>query len=388
MRDFVFYAPTKVFFGQNQLDVLGEQILPFGKKVLLVYGKGSIKRTGLFDAVTSRLTDSGIDYVELGGVDPNPRISTVREGGRLCREHDVQFVLAVGGGSVIDCAKGIAFAAFYDGDPWDHWIGKTTATQALPIGTVLTLAATGSEMNWGSVITNEATEEKRGKGSPLFRPQFSILDPTLTFTVPAYQTAAGVVDIMSHVYEFYFSPERGAMLQDSFAEALMRVCITYGPIAIKEPDNYEARANLMWASSMALNGVISRGKSFEGLLHGVEHAVSALYDLTHGVGLAILAIPWMEYILDENTLWKFLQFARNVWHIDGPDTLETARMGIAKTQAFYQSLGIPLTFSDAEIGSERFDDILDRCFPDPNAERGNLRPLNRQDVLVILEKAL
>jgi alcohol dehydrogenase YqhD (iron-dependent ADH family) len=386
MKDFTFHAPTKVFFGRNQLDVLGEQILPFGNKILLVYGKGSIKRTGLFDAVTSRLTADGITYAELGGVDPNPRISTVREGGQLCRDHDVELVLAVGGGSVIDCAKGIAFAAFYDGDPWDFWAGKTAATRALPIGTVLTLAATGSEMNWGSVITNKALEEKRGKGDPLFRPQFSILDPTLTFTVPADQTAAGIVDIMTHVYEFYFSPERGALLQDSFAEALLRTCITYGPIAIKEPDNYEARANLMWASSMALNGVVSRGKSFEGVLHSVEHAVSALYDLTHGIGLAILAIPWMEYILDKDTLWKFLQFARNVWHVEGPDTLETARKGIAKTKEFYHSLGIPLTFSDVGIGSDRFDDILDRSLP--NTTRGNLRPVNRQDVLAILERAL
>lgn len=386
MKDFVFHAPTKVFFGKDQLDVLGEQILPFGKKVLLVYGKNSIKRTGLFDAVTSRLTADGITYVELGGVDPNPRISTVREGGRLCREHDVQLVLAVGGGSVIDCAKAISFAAFYDGDPWDFWAGKATITQTLPIGTVLTLAATGSEMNWGSVITNEAIEEKRGKGDPLFRPRFSILDPTLTFTVPVDQTAVGIVDIMTHVHEFYFSPERGALLQDSFAEALLRVCITCGPIAIKEPDNYDARANLMWASSMALNGVMSRGKTFEGVLHAVEHAVSALYDLTHGVGLAILTIPWMEYILDENTLWKFLQFARNVWHVEGPDTLETARKGIAETKEFYHSLGIPLTFSEIGIGSERFDDIVDRSLSDTT--RGNLRPVNRQDVLAILERAL
>lgn len=387
MQNFMFHAPTKIFFGKDQLNVLREQILPFGNTVLLVYGKSSIKRSGLFDAVVAQLTAHGITYVELGGVDPNPRITTVREGARLCREHHVQFVLAVGGGSVIDCAKAISFAALYDGDPWDFWDGKVAITQTLPVGTVLTIAATGSEMNWGSVITNEALEDKRGRSSPHFWPQFSILDPTLTFSVSAYQTAAGVVDIMTHVYEFYFSPVRGAFLQDAFAEALLRTCMTYGPIALKEPENYGARANLMWASSMALNGVASRGKTFEGILHGLEHALSALYDLTHGVGLAILTIPWMEYILDDITLWKFLAFAHNVWNIAGPDTLETACKGIEKTREFYQSLGIPLKLSDVGIGSDRFDDILDRVLPG-DGTRGNLKPLYRQDMLAILKKAL
>jgi alcohol dehydrogenase YqhD (iron-dependent ADH family) len=239
-------------------------------------------------------------------------------------------------------------------------------------------------MNWVSVITNEELEDKRGKGQPVFLPKFSILDPTYTFTVSPYQTASGVVDIMSHVYEFYFSPVRGAFLQDSFAESILRTCIKYGPVALQEPDNYEARANLMWASSMGLNGVAGRGKKFEGILHGVEHAISALYDLTHGVGLAILTVPWFEYILDNTTAWKFVDFARNVWGIDGSDEIEIARAGIEKNREFYKSLDIPLTLSEAGIGSDRFDDILDRSLPGGADTRGNFKPLTREDLRNIL----
>lgn len=386
MLNFQFYVPTKVFFGKDQVKVLGEQILPFGREILLVYGKGSVKRTGIFDAVTAQLQQHGIQYVEFGGVDPNPRLSTVKEGARLCREHNLKLVLAVGGGSAIDCAKAISFAALYDGDPWDFWLGKTDIVRTLPVGAVLTLAATGSEMNWGSVITNTEREDKRGKSHPLLFPKFSILDPTFTFSVPPLQTAAGVVDAMTHVYEFYFSPVTTAFVQDSFAEALLRTCIKYGPIALREPENYEARANLMWASSMALNGVAARGKTFDGTLHGLEHAISALYDLTHGVGLAILAPTWFEYVLDAQTLPKFLNFARNVWGVTGPDTLDTARQGIKQTKAFYKSLGIPLTLTEVGIGSDRFDAILDRTMR--GETHGVFKPLPRQELLQLLRNCL
>ncbi|MCP4399991.1 MAG: iron-containing alcohol dehydrogenase [bacterium] len=386
MLDFLFHTPTKIFFGKNQLNMLGEDILSFGQDILLLYGKGSIKKNGVFDAVIAQLKKHGIHYVELGGVDPNPRISTVREGARLCRENNLKLILAVGGGSTIDCAKAISFAACYDGDPWDFWAGKTDVTRTLPIGTVLTLAATGSEMNKGTVITNADTEEKRGKSSPLFFPKFSILDPTLTFSVPPLQTAAGVVDIMTHVYESYFSPVTTAFLQDSFAEGIVRTCIKYGPVALREPDNYEARANLMWAGSMALNGVVARGKTFDGTLHGVEHAISGLYDLTHGVGLAILAPQWFEYVLDEHTLAKFVRFAKHVWGVEGADDGETARMGIEQTKAFYKSLEIPLTLAEVGIGSDRFDEILDRSLGGKTL--GVFKKLNRQDLLAILTNCL
>lgn len=263
---------------------------------------------------------------------------------------------------------------------------KTDITQALPIGAVLTMAATGSEMNWTSVITNEVTEDKRGKGHSLLFPKFSILDPTFTFTVPPQQTAAGVGDIMAHVFEFYFSPVTTAFLQDSFAEAILKTCIKYGPIALKEPDNYEARANLMWASSMALNGVAARGKTFDGFLHGVEHVISGFYDLTHGVGLAILILPWFEYVLDQETLPKMVQYAQNVWDVAGEDDLQTAQLGIEKTREFFRSLNLPLSFTEVGIGNERFSEIATKAVP--GETRGVFKKLTKDDVVNILKKAL
>jgi butanol dehydrogenase len=385
MLDFSYFAPTKIFFGKDQLKMLGEQIKPFGKEILLVYGKGSIKKNSIYDRVTSELHNHGIAYYDFGGVDPNPHIATVREGARLCREHNLQLVLAVGGGSVIDCAKGIAFAALYENDPWDFWMGKAEASQALPVGVVLTVAATGSEMNPSAVITNEETEDKRGRGNPALFPKFSILDPTLTFTVPQLQTAAGVADIMAHVYEFYFSSVNTAFLQDSFAEAILKTCIQYGPVACQEPESYEARANLMWAGSMALNGVISKGKIFDGTLHNIEHAVSAIYDLTHGVGLAILTPSWMEYVHDKETERNFVRFAKNVWAVEGKDGFNTARSGIEHVREFLGSLGLPLSFKEVGIGKERFEEIVDKSMSGETL--GRFKKLVRSDVFSILNSA-
>lgn len=385
MQNFTFYSPTRIFFGQGQVEALGPQVKQHGSKVLLLYGKGSIKRNGIYDAVTAQLNAHGIPFLELSGVDPNPRITTVRLGAEMCRQHNLDFILAVGGGSVIDCAKGIAAAALYDGDPWDFWAWKTRVTQALPLGAVLTLSATGSEMNNGTVITNEELEEKRGAGGdPLF-PKFSILDPTYTFTVPPDQTAAGVADILTHVYEFYFSTVEGAALQDYLAEAVMKTCVRYGPVACSHPDDYEARANLMWASSLALNGTVSAGKKFDGFNHLVEHAISALYDLTHGVGLAILAPHWMDYVLDDSTLPRFARFARNVWEVTAADDWEAAREGIRRTREFYRSLGLPGQLSEVSIGDERFEEILSKSVFKETL--GSFRPLTKPDVMNILIKA-
>jgi alcohol dehydrogenase YqhD (iron-dependent ADH family) len=385
MLNFTFYSPTRILFGQNQIQNLAQEIKPYASKVLLVYGKGSIKKNGIYAAVTDQLKDNGIDFVELPGIDPNPRLTSVIQGADLCRQHNLSFILAVGGGSVIDCAKGIAAAVCYEGDPWDFWAYKAKIRKALPVGAVLTLSATGSEMNGNTVITNEATCQKHGVGADVLFPKFSILDPTYTFTVPPYQTAAGVADILMHVYEFYFSIETGAYLQDSMAEGIMKTCIKYGPIACAEPENYEARANLMWASSMALNGTIAAGKRFDGFCHNVEHAISALYDLTHGVGLAILAPHWMEYVLDDKTVERFVLFARNVWNVDGADKIEIARRGIQKTRDFYRALGLPGQLSEVGIGDERLDEIVDKAmFRDT---LGNFKRLQREDVKNILLRA-
>lgn len=385
MQNFTFYSPTRILFGKGQIENLGQQVKQYASKILLVYGKGSIKKNGVYDVVVAQLNAHGITHFELPGVDPNPRITTVKAGADLCRRYGLEFILAVGGGSAIDCAKGVAAAALYDGDPWDFWAYKTKVRQALPVGAVLTLSATGSEMNSNSVVTNEATGQKHGVGADALIPKFSILDPSYSATVPPDQTAAGVADILTHVYEFYFSISTSAYLQDSLAEAVMKTCIKYGPIACAEPENYEARANLMWASSMALNGTVSMGKKFDGFCHNVEHAISALYDLTHGTGLAILAPHWMEYILDEETVNRFVLFARNVWGVDGEDDFEVARLGIQKTRAFYQSLSLPGQLSEAGIGDERFKEIVNKSmFRDT---LGVFKKLTSEDVMNILLKA-
>jgi alcohol dehydrogenase YqhD (iron-dependent ADH family) len=387
MQNFTFYAPTRIFFGKGQIQMLGAETRKHANRVLLVYGKGSIKRNGIFDAVAEQLRSAGVEFVELGGVDPNPRLSTVIEGARLCRAHGLGLVLAVGGGSAIDCAKGIAAAALYDGDPWDFWSYRAAVPCALPVGAVLTLSATGSEMNGTSVITNEATLQKHGLGSDHLFPQFSILDPTYSYTVPTDQTAAGAADILAHVYEFYFTTFTSAHLQDGICEAIMRTVVQYAPIAQAEPENYEARANLMWASSMALNGVIKGGKEFDGFNHLVEHALSAIYDVTHGVGLAILAPHWMEYTLDETTVNRLAQFARSVWGVTETEPYAAARAGIAALRRFYAQLGLPAQLSQVGIGADRFDVIIDKSVRRDSETLGAFKKLTRAEIKQILTNA-
>ncbi|MBO8158162.1 iron-containing alcohol dehydrogenase [Thermosyntropha sp.] len=385
MLDFVFHNPTKIIFGKGKISKLGEEIVPYSRRILLVYGEGSIKRNGIYYQVVDILKESGIEYKELSGVKPNPRLDSVREGIKLCREHSLDMVLAVGGGSVIDCAKIIAAGFFYDGDPWDFFTRKAKIEKALPIGAVLTLAATGSEMNGNAVISNDETKAKKGVGSSHLLPKFSILDPLLTCTVPPLQTAAGVADIMSHVFEQYFSANEGAYLQDRIAESVLKTCIHYAPIALKEPENYEARANLMWASTIALNGILSTGKLTDWATHMIEHEVSALYDIAHGVGLAILIPYWMEYVLDEQTVGKFAAYAINVWGVTGNNEWEMAKEGIGKTRAFFKALGLPSRLNEVGIQREDLEIMAEKAVTDE--ELGRFKKLNRQDVLSILKNA-
>jgi len=386
MLNFTFENPTRIFFGKGQVKRLGEEVKRYAQRVLLLYGGGSIKANGIYGQVVAALNESGISYVELGGVKPNPRIDSVREGVRLCRENDLQLVLAAGGGSVIDCAKIIAAGFYYNGDPWDFFIRRARIAQALPVGVVLTLAATGSEMNNNAVISNEETREKKGLSSNLLFPRFAILDPVYTYTVPPLQTAAGVADIMSHVFEQYFSANSDAYLQDRMCEAVLKTCIRYGPIACAEPDNYEARANLMWASTIGLNGILSVGKLTDWATHMMEHEVSALYDVTHGVGLAILTPYWMEYVLDEATVSRFALYARNVWELTEGDEQELARQGIAKTREFFKSLGLPATLGEVGVKEDSLELMAERAAG--GGTLGRLRKLGKEDVLRILRNAL
>jgi hypothetical protein len=387
MQNFNYHVPTKILFGKDKVADTAKEIKAHGSRVLLTYGGGSVKRIGLYDQVVKQLKENDLFFVELPGIQPNPRVTSVRDGVKLCRENNIDFILAIGGGSVIDASKAIAAAVNYEGDAWDFPMQKARVENPLPLGTVLTLAATGSEMNGNAVITNEETQEKRGMGSPLLVPKFSVLDPTYTFSVNQYHTAAGTVDIMSHIFENYFAPGEGTFVQDTIAESILKTCIKYGPIALEEPENYEARANLLWAGSLALNGLTLTGKKTgDWATHGIEHEVSAIYDLTHGAGLAIIHPVWMQYVLNEETAPKFAQMARNVWNVEEVDDMKAAEKGISAVREFFNSLGMPATLSNAQIPGDHFDEMGKKaCI---FGKIGSFKRLDAEDVAAILKKAL
>jgi alcohol dehydrogenase YqhD (iron-dependent ADH family) len=316
MNNFIYDVPTRVYFGENQLGNLGRELVKYGKRVLLTYGGGSIKKGGLYGKVVVEIKAAGLELFELNGIEPNPRITSVNAGADICKREKIDVLLAVGGGSVIDCTKFIGAAAFYEGDAWDILIQKAPVVNCLPIITILTLSATGSEMDCGGVISNAETKDKVGQASPLLQPKVSFLDPTVTYTVNAYQTACGAADIMSHIMEAYFDMEQDLQMLDSIMEALMRTVIKYAPIAVKNPADYDARANLMWASSWAICGLVAGGKRHAWSCHPMEHELSAIYDITHGLGLAILTPRWMEYTLDDKTASKYSQYGIHVFGID------------------------------------------------------------------------
>lgn len=386
MQNFHYNIPTQIYFGKGQIENLGENLKKLSDKVLLVYGGGSIKKSGLYDKVTQQLKKAGITWEELPGVEPNPRIESVRKGVAICREHGLGAVLAVGGGSTIDCSKIIASGTCYDGDPWDQVLDSDKITKALPVVSVLTLSATGSEMDGFAVISDLEKNEKWGTGNDITKPVFSILDPEYTYTVSARQTAAGTADIMSHTFENYFTKEKEAYLSARFCEGVLKTCIKYAPIALKDPENYEARANLMWASSMAINGICSYGENTAWAVHPMEHELSAFYDITHGVGLAILTPNWMEYVLNEDTVWRFAEYGRNVWDIREGSDMEIAKEAIAKTRAFFNSLGLPATLHEIGIDETHFD-VMAQKAADGGLAYGFI-PLDKEDVKKIYQMAL
>lgn len=386
MRNFEFHNPTKIYFGKGEVDKLGSLIKPLAKRVLLVYGKSSIKRIGLYDKVIKQLKDNNIEVIELSGVDPNPRIQTVREGQSLCKKHDINLILAVGGGSVIDCSKAIGLAAKYDGDPWDIYSYKHHQIESLPIASILTLSATGSEMNRGSVISNPESNDKNGYGSPKSYPVFSILDPENTFSVSKYQTACGIVDTLTHVYELYFDNTQND-LNNRICEAIMKTAIKYGPKALENPQDYQARAELMFSSTLALNGLTGFGKNWEGFNHTTEHVLSAHWDIAHGAGLAVTGANWMKYILDETTVDKFYDFAINVWNVKASDDkMAVAKDGINRVWDFYKSIDMPLTLKEVGIENPDIDMIAKQATGGRNI--GNFKNLTTEDVKQILKNAL
>ena len=354
MKNFVYNIPTKVYFGENQLKNLHTEIAAFGKKVLLTYGGGSIKKSGLYDAVKAELDKAGMTVFELSGIEPNPRISSVRKGAELCKKEGIDVLLAVGGGSTIDATKWMAAGACVDHDPWEFFSRWAPVERALPVVSVLTLAATGSEMNGGGVISNPETQDKIGRVESILRPKVSFLDPTATYSVSRYQTACGSADIFSHILEVYFAPDKGLDMVDGFMESMLRSVVKYAPIAMAEPCNYEARANLMWASSWAINGFVAAGKSHAWSCHPMEHELSAIYDITHGLGLAILTPRWMKHCLSEKTVGRFAQYAVNVFGLNADmPPMDAAIEGIKRTEKFlFETLGLDDTFTKVGIGEE------------------------------------
>ncbi len=387
MNSFIYDIPTRVYFGDH-LDKLGGELKKYGRKVLLTYGGGSVKKSGLYDRIIAELKKAELDICELSGIEPNPRIESVRAGAELCKKRGVDVILAVGGGSTLDASKYIAAGAKVDFDPWLFLSERKPIKEALPLVTVLTLSATGSEMDGGGVITNLSTHEKIGRMEDILRPKASFLDPALTFTVSPYQTACGAADILSHIMETYFTVQDDLYMLDGIMEALMRTVIKYAPVAMRNPTDYEARANLMWASSWAINGFVTGGKTHDWSVHPMEHELSAFYDITHGLGLAILTPRWLEYCLDKTTVKKYYSFGVNVFGIDpslSPD--EVAKRAIkALSDFFTETLKLDGTLSAIGIGDGHFSEMAEKATGGKTIE--GFKKLDKRDVEKIFKMCL
>lgn len=387
MNKFSFYNSVKIHFGKGSIDYLRKELPQYGKNILVVYGGGSIKANGVYDDIMAILNDLNMNVFELAGVEPNPRVETARKGIAICKEHQIDLVLAVGGGSVIDCAKLIVAGAKVEEDAWDIVLKKVLPKDGLPLATVLTLAATASEMNSGSVITNLETKEKFSWGSPVCFPKFSILDPAYTFTVPTNQTVNGIVDTMSHIFEQYFNNASNTPITDEMSEGILRTLIEVAPKALKDPTNYDYRETLMLAGTLGLNGFLSLGSRGDWATHNIEHAVSAYYDIAHAGGLAILFPNWMKHNVHINPA-RFAKVATNVFGIDptGKTDEQLALEGIEALSAFWTSIGAPNRLADYQIDAAYFDEIVGHCMV--NGPFGNFNKLQASDVRAILDMSL
>ncbi len=389
MDNFQFYSPTEFLFGRDTEAQTGALVKKYGgTRVLIHYGGGSVIRSGLLDRVKASLDAEGIWYTELGGVKPNPRDTLIYEGIDLCRKEQVDFILSVGGGSCIDSSKGIAAGVTYDGDFWDLYSGKAVACNPLPIGTVLTIAAAGSEGSGASVVTQEITMLKRDTASDFLRPKFSVLNPALTCTLPAYQTACGATDIMAHVFERYFTNTKEVEITDRLCEAVLLTMIKETPRVIADPDLYEARANIMWAGTVAHNDIVGVGRSQDWNSHGIEHELSGLYDCAHGAGLAVVMPAWMEFVMQHDVM-RFAQAAVRIWgcqmNFENPEA--TAKEGIRCFRRFLSDIGMPINFE--QLGAKEEDiPVLVEKFGLGDGKTGGFMALSSEDVAAILRIAV
>lgn len=385
MENFTLHLSTKVIFGKGTENLVGEEVRKHSKKILLHYGGGSIKKTGLYDTVVKSLHDAGVEFVELGGVVPNPRVSLVRKGIEVCRREGIDFILAVGGGSVIDSAKAISFGVPYDGDVWDFYEGKAEIKECLKIATILTISAAGSEMSKNSVLTDEDSKRKLAAGVDITRPVFSILNPELAFTLPKFQIACGAVDMFAHIVERYFTNARNVDITDEMCEAVFRTILSNSGKAVGNPKDYDAQAELMWASSVAHNGMLGTGRIEDWSSHRIEHELSAFYDITHGAGLAAIVPAWMKHVY-RHDIERFARYARNVFHVNEEDDEKAALAGIEETINFFKSLGLETTLEGLKIGDEKFAEMSGRCTS--GGPLGNFVKLQAEDVEKIYRVAL
>lgn len=392
IKDFNFYTPTRVVFGKSSEEKIAELVMAYQpQKVLIHYGGGSAERSGLLDVVRNQLRQAGLDFVELGGVVPNPLLSKVQEGIALCKKENVDFILAVGGGSVIDSAKAIGYGVKYDGDVWDFWAGKSVPKECMPIGVVLTIPAAGSEMSSSCVITKDEGLIKRGINSDLCRCKFVVMNPERTYTLPPYQTAAGATDIMMHTMERYFSKYEDMTLTDAIAEALLRTVKDAALVVMEHPEDYRNRAQIMWAGSLAHNDLTECGMEKDFATHRLEHELSALFGVTHGAGLAAIWPSWARYVKDKH-LSRFVQFAVNVMGIenDFAHPNETAEKGICAIEDFYRKIGMPTNIHQLlgrEINSDEIEEMVNKCSRGDTITLGAMEVIDTQGMRTIYEMA-
>lgn len=392
IKDFNFYAPTRIVFGKSSEEKIAELVIANnGKKILLHYGGGSAERSGLLNVVRKQLRDAGLNFVELGGVVPNPLLSKVQEGIELCRKEQVDFILAVGGGSVIDSSKAIGYGVNYAGDVWDFWDGKAVPQECLPIGVVLTIPAAGSEMSSSCVITKDEGLNKRGFNCDLCRCKFAVMNPERTYTLPVYQTAAGATDIMMHTMERYFSKYEDMTLTDAISEALLRTVKDAVLVVLEHPEDYRNRAQIMWASSLAHNDLTELGLDKDFATHKMEHELSALFGVTHGAGLAAIWPSWARYVKDKH-LSRFVRFAVNVMGIENdfahPD--ETAEKGIHAVEEFYHKIGMPINIHELlgrEITTDEIEEMVKKCSRGGTLKLGSIEVIDAEAMRKIYQMA-
>lgn len=389
MENFNFKSPTRLIFGKDTHEETGKYVKEFSKKILVLYeGEAElIKKLGIYDKVVKSLEENGIEYLTLGGVVPNPRLSLVYKGIDICKENDIDFILAIGGGSVIDSAKAIALGTAYDGDVWDFFTGKNTPVKSMNVGVVLTIPGSGSEMSESSIISNEELSMKCVCDTEVNFPVFSILDPQVCFTIPSHLMACGVTDIMSHLMERYFSQAKDTQLSDALLEAAMRTVVEFGPKIMAEPKDYNNAAQIMWSATVAHNGMIACGRIADWSSHRIEHEISAIYDITHGAGMAIIFPAWMKYVKDAN-IEVFVNFATKVFGVEEKGSKEEIALeGIKRLEEFFKSLGLKTTLKESGINDEHFEEMAQKALGGSET-LGRFKKLTKEDIVSILKRSL